>query len=294
MALRLGQARRGRPAPRNAADLVEDLDHRLGGGGASPRRGAAKISAGGASPTRGAPPTPASVVQASAATASRRPRLDRPSSTLWSSLRRRSAAGSRPGAGFRASRCRRPAAAATQVSSVRSSSRIALRRRAVVDGPPRPAGRRAGACSRGPRAAARRRAVGVVEHHGGSNSPRFRQGIVSWGSPSVRLSSTSGWRAVERDRLRHEVAPALGKLARLRAGPRSPAPARRRRAGPDHVGVPDQRLAGVGQVHAAGPRCSSVVPVSFSSAAICWLTADWVKLSASAAAENEPPAPRPP
>ena len=35
-------------------------------------------------------------------------------------------------------------------------------------------------------------------------------------------------------------------------------------------------------------RSTSWVPVSRSSAAMCWLTADCVKLSASAAAENEP------
>ena len=35
-------------------------------------------------------------------------------------------------------------------------------------------------------------------------------------------------------------------------------------------------------------RSTSRVPVSRSSAATCWLTADCVKLSASAAAENEP------
>ncbi len=35
-------------------------------------------------------------------------------------------------------------------------------------------------------------------------------------------------------------------------------------------------------------RSSSVVPASRSSAATCWLTADWVKDRASAAAENEP------
>src|SRR5215210_3149406 len=35
-------------------------------------------------------------------------------------------------------------------------------------------------------------------------------------------------------------------------------------------------------------RSTSVVPASRSSAAICWEAADWVKESASAAAENEP------
>ena len=36
------------------------------------------------------------------------------------------------------------------------------------------------------------------------------------------------------------------------------------------------------------PRSTSWVPVSRSSAATCWEIADWVKFSASAAAENEP------
>ena len=37
-----------------------------------------------------------------------------------------------------------------------------------------------------------------------------------------------------------------------------------------------------------GVRSSSWVPVSRSRAATCWLTADWVNDSDSAAAENEP------
>ena len=89
------------------------------------------------------------------------------------------------------------------------------------------------------------------------------------------------------------VAPALWKHTSRRLPPRRPAIAARSSSADSSRA----RIASACSTRTAPAsvsrtprdrRSTSCVPVSRSSAATCWLTADWVKLSASAAAENEP------
>ncbi len=123
-----------------------------------------------------------------------------------------------------------------------------------------------------------------------------RRGIGSSGSPSTMLGSTSGWRVLKVATARGTpVAPALGnvpiappaaQLAAIAASSCSASPSQARMAS----AWATRARRGVGQPHpaAAALQQPGVAPASRSRAATCWLTADWVVDSDSAAAENEP------
>ena len=89
------------------------------------------------------------------------------------------------------------------------------------------------------------------------------------------------------------VAPALGKLITRTRPPSRPAISESSRSASSRR----QRTASAWPISVSpalvslGPslvRSSNCIPTSFSSAATCWLTADWERWSESAAAENEP------
>ena len=127
-----------------------------------------------------------------------------------------------------------------------------------------------------------------------SSSPLRRSGTQSSGSDMLIDSSTAGCcsrKAAIASGI--SVAPADSKAAMRRRPPRRPAiasssaSASARRAMIVSVWRTIASPASVSLTPRAR-RCTSVVPASRSSAAICWETADCVNDSASAAAENDP------
>jgi hypothetical protein len=123
------------------------------------------------------------------------------------------------------------------------------------------------------RAQARDRVVGLLEG----------QGELHGRMPAAEL----------RDRQRHDA-----RARRLERRPSAGAPRAGRdglelgfgfgQAGEDRFRVAHDRFPGLREPHAAALRSTRTAPASRSRAAICCETADWVKESASAAAENEP------
>ena len=124
--------------------------------------------------------------------------------------------------------------------------------------------------------------------------PARRCSAASAGSASCIDSSTWGWRSWKAATARGaSVAPPLWNEISRRRPPRRPAraasssSAESMRARIASAWPTSTRPASVSRTPRR-PRSTSWVPVSRSSAATCWEIADWVKLSASAAAENEP------
>ena len=117
--------------------------------------------------------------------------------------------------------------------------------------------------------------------------------VLSASASSIQ-SSTWGWRSWKAATARGvRVALPLWKAIRRSRPPRRPASA----ASSSSAHSMRARMASAWPTSAwpasvmrtpREPRSTSCVPVSRSSAATCWEIADWVKESASAAAENEP------